>query len=270
MQELIKWSKNDYKRLQKATRNYNRLISLERSKRYFTTGQLPMTKKYKDLKKDILTREQLNQTLNSLTSIINKNSLQEVKLRSGETITRWQQNEIESRIPKALATQEERLEQTKLIKNKIERDDEIKNIQATIKTIKEYDKKTGADLAYAISRVEALGNIDYNLKRAYTFQDNWLKTFRANFSGFDNYNILKNKLEQFKDPKEFYNYIRQNDFLMDIFNLYDSKVGEGTRKGNKKKGTQKGTYGEYGDNEEAFNDTLKELELLPNINSNIS
>ena len=262
MEDLIKWSKRDYQRLQKATRNYNRLISLERNKRYFTTGQLPMTKKYQDLKKNILTREQYNQTIESLTSIINKNSLEEIKLRSGEIITRWQQNEIESRLPKALATQEERLEQAKLIKNKIERDDEIKNIQATIKTLKDYDKKTNTDLSYAISRIETLGNIDYNLKRAFTFQDNWMRTFKANFSGFDNYNILKNKLDQFKDPKEFYSYIRQNDFLMDIFNLFDSKVGEGNKQGRKKEGKQKGTYGEYGDNEEAFNDTLKELELL--------
>lgn len=44
--------------------------------------------------------------------------------------------------------------------------------------------------------------------------------------------------------------------------MYDSKVGEATRKGSKTKGTQKGTFGEYGDNEEAFNDTLKELDIL--------
>lgn len=261
--DLIKWNKRDNERLLKATRNYNRLVRLERKKRYFTTGQLPMTKKYQELKSNILTREQLNQTINSLNNILNKDSLEEVKLRSGELITRWQQNEINSRMGKALATQEERLQDAQLIKNKIERDDEIKNIKATIKTLKDYDKKTGSELAYAISRIERLGNIDYNLKRAYQFQDNWLRTFQANFSGFDNYNILKNKLKEFQNnPREFYKYIRQNDFLMDVFNLYDSKVGEATRKGVKTKGSQKGTFGEYGDNEEAFNDTLRELGLL--------
>lgn len=261
--DLIKWTKRDYQRLQRATRNYNRLVRLERKKRYFTSGQLPMTKKYQELKSNILTREQLNQTINSLNNIINKNALDEVKLRSGELITRWQQNEINSRIGKALATQEERMQEAELIKNKIERDDEIKNIKATIKTLKDYDKKKGSELAYAIARIERLGDIDYTLKRSYQFQDNWLRSFQANFSGFDNYYLLKNKLKEFdNNPKEFYRYIRQSDFLMDVFNLYDSKVGEATRKGIKTKGTQKGTFGEYGDNEEAFNDTLKELGLL--------
>lgn len=261
--DLIKWTKRDYQRLQTATRNFNRLVRLERKKRYFTTGQLPYAKKYSELKRDILTREQLNQTINSLNNILNKDSLDEVKLRSGEIITRWQQNEINSRMGKAIATQEERLQEAELIKNKIERDDEIKNIKATLKTLKDYDKKKGNELSYAISRIEKLGNVDYNLKRAYQFQDNWLRTFRANFSGFDNYQLLMNKLREFQNnPKEFYKYIRQNDFLMDIFNLYDSKIGEATRKGRKTKGSQKGTFGEYGDNEEAFNDTLKELGLL--------
>ena len=258
---FIRWTKEDYENLQRATRQFNTRIKL--LKKYdLVDYNLPMTQSYQALKKDIVTREQLNQTLTSLNAFQHGSAIDEIKLKSGETISRWEKQEIEKRQSKAI----EKIE-NKLMKEQMKQDmkvgykgltnDSIQRLESTLKTLKNYDKKTGQDLKYAISRIMKIGNKDYEVKKALTFRDNFMKTFNAGLSNYENYDLFKKKLDSIKDPQEFYEYISKSEFLMDSFVLYDSKSKAFSK--TKKNGSNGYDYSAYGSNEEAFNNTLKEV-----------
>lgn len=243
---FIKWTKKDYQDLQRAARAFNRKIKVL-EKYDLVDYDLPDKVVYKDLKKDILTRAQLNQTLTSLAAFQKSKALDEVKLQSGEIISRWQSTELSKRAPLAIekikadlaeeiANEENRTSFRGLVNERIDR------LQQTLNTLENYDKKTGDALKYAIDRITKIGNIDYSLKKAQTFRDNFMYALKEGARNFKNYNLLKKELESIKDPREFYDRLKNSDTFMDLFLWY--KEGEGL------------TYGAFKDNEEAFNTAL--------------
>ena len=262
---FIKWSKEDYKALQQATREFNKRINLinKVTKEYgYDIGNvaLPQKQTYKDLKSQILTRQQLNQTLSSLRRFQHYNAIEEVKINSEATISRWELEEIKYKQPLAIAKIEEQLsrereKQEQKIGYKGITNEKIDRLESTLKTLKNYDKKTGDELRYAIERIKKIGNVDYEIKRAQTFRDNFMKTFEAGLSSYENYDLFKKQLDSIKNPKDFYDYVSKSEFLMDSFVLYDSKA----KQMKKVKGENGYDYSAYGSNEEAFNNTLKEV-----------
>ena len=65
-------------------------------------------------------------------------------------------------------------------------------------------------------------------------------------SNFENYELLKNRLDKIKNPSKFYDFISQSNVLMDLFIYYDDNSGTLV-------------YGGFSSNEEAFNNGLVEL-----------
>ena len=262
---FIKWSKKDYKALQQATREFNKRINLinKVTKEYgYDIGNVvvPQKQTYKDLKSQILTRQQLNQTLSSLRRFQHYNASEEVKINSEAAISRWELEEIKYKQPLAIAKIEEQLsrereKQEQKIGYKGITNEKIDRLESTLKTLKNYDKKTGDELRYAIERIKKIGNVDYEIKRAQTFRDNFMKTFEAGLSSYENYDLFKKQLDSIKNPKDFYDYVSKSEFLMDSFVLYDSKA----KQMKKVKGENGYDYSAYGSNEEAFNNTLKEV-----------
>ena len=244
---MIRWNRNDYLQLQRAVRSFNKRINI--LKKYdLVDYMLPDKVVYKDLKRDILTRKQLNQTLSSLAAFQKGSAIDEVKLQSGETISKWQMGEIIKRKPIAIKTIKNQLAQE--VANEEERtsfkglvNERIDRLTQTLNTLENYDKKTGQELKYAIERITKIGNIDYELKKAQTFRDNFMYALKEGASSFKNYNLLKNELNNIKDPREFYDYLKNSDTFMDLFVWY--KEGEGL------------TYGAFSSNEEAFNSALE-------------
>lgn len=249
---MIKWNRNDYLQLQKAVRQFNKRINVLQ-KYDLVDYDLPDEVVYKDLKKDILTRKQLNQTLSSLSSFQRGSAIDEVKLQSGDIISKWQMGEIIKRKPIAIETIKNQLAQE--VANEEERtsfkglvNERIDRLQQTLNTLENYDKKTGQALKYAIDRIMKVGSVDYELKKAQTFRDNFMYALKEGASTFENYKLLKQKLDSIKDPKEFYDYLKNSDTFMDLFIWY--KEGEGL------------TYGGFNSNEEAFNSALeKDFEI---------
>lgn len=258
---FIRWKKEDYQNLQRATRQFNTRIKLL-NKYDLVDYDLPMQQNYQDLKKHIVTREQLNQTLKSLNSFQTASAIDEVTLKKGQTISRWQMQEIEKRRPQAIEKIENRLMKEQLRKDtqsnyKGLSNDTIKRLESTLKTLKNYDKKTGQDLKYAISRIMQIGSKDYEVKLAMTFRTNFMKTFEAGLSNYENYDVFKKKLDSIKDPQEFYDYVSRSEFLMDSFVLYDSKSKAFSKI--RKNGSNGYDYSAYGSNEEAFNNALTDV-----------
>lgn len=244
---MINWKRSDYLQLQKAARDFNRRIKL--LKKYdLVDYDLPEEVVYKDLKKDILSRKQLNQTLSSLASFQKGSAIDEVKLQSGEIISKWQMGEIIKRKPIAIETIKRQLAEE--VANEEERtsfkglvNERIDRLEQTLNTLENYDKKTGQALKYAIDRITKIGNVDYELKKAQTFRDNFMLALKEGASTFENYQLLKDELDKIKDPKEFYDYLKNSDTFMDLFIWY--KEGEGL------------TYGGFASNEDAFNSALE-------------
>lgn len=247
MNNLIRWKKQDYLKLQQAVRDFNRKIKILKKYELFDYN-LPEQIKYKEIKKDILTRKQLNQTLSSLNAFQKANALNEVRLQSGEIITRWQELEILKKKPLAIAkikadlyeeiaNEENRMSFKGLVNERIDR------LQQTLNTLENYDKKTGESLKYAIDRITKIGNLDYKLKKAQTFRDNFMYALKEGARTFKNYKIFIKELEKIKNPVEFYDYLKNSDTFMDLFVWY--KESEGL------------TYGAFASNEEAFDSALE-------------
>lgn len=241
---LIKWNKDDYSNLRQAVNQFNKRI--KQMEKLEKDIELPNLVKYIDLKSDILTRKQLNQTINSLNRIKFKNAFDEIILQSGEKITRWEYKDIEKRQPRAIEVVKKSLQQeySRLPKEfKGLKNDRIQKLESTLKTLKNYQKKEGSSLRYSINRIRKIGNVDYEMKKAQTFRENFIKGIKEGASSFKNYKMFLRDLEKIKNPKEFYDFVKDSDTLMDVFIWYNDETGSLT-------------YGSFKNNEEAFNNAL--------------
>ena len=239
---LIKWQRKDYSNLKKAVNQFNKKIkAFEKLDKDLI---LPDIVNYQDLKSDILTRKQLNQTINSLNRIKFKSALDRIELASGESITRWEYQDVLRKQPKAIEKVQKDLEKEyknatfKGIKN-----DRIVKLESTLRTLKNYQNKEGSSLKYSLDRIRKLGNVDYEMKKPQTFKDNFMKAIKEGASTFKNYKMFYNDLKKIKNPKEFYNFVKDSDTLMDLFIWYNDETGTLQ-------------YGSFKNNEDAFNNAL--------------
>ena len=247
-QYLIKWQRKDYGKLIKAVNKYNKRIN--ELNQLNLEVDIPKPIEYKEIKKEILTRKQLNQTLSTLKRINFKSAMDEITLQSGEIISRWEFNDIMKR--KQIATEiisKQIEEETKNLTYKGLKNDRIKKLEKTLETIENFENKKGEQLRYSLERIKKLGQIDYEIKKANTFRDNFMYALKEGASTFKNYKLLKEELTKLKNPKQFYDFISQSTILMDLFIWYDDETGHLQ-------------YGGYKGNEEAFNDALVKLGVI--------
>ena len=239
---MIKWSKKDYSNLRNAVNKFNRKI--KKLEQLESDIELPNLIKYSDLKSDILTRKNLNKTIASLNRVKFKNAFDEIKLASGETITRWEFNEIMKKQPIAIEKiQKDLAEEKKNLTYKGLKNEKVEKLESTLKTLKNFHKKEGSSLRYSLNRIRKIGGIDYEMKKAQTFKDNFLKALEEGASTFKNYKMFAQDLKKIKNPKEFYKYVKDSDTFMDLFIWYNDETGTIA-------------YGNFKDNEEAFNNAL--------------
>ena len=176
--------------------------------------------------------------------------MDEVILQSGEIISKWEYNDIMKRKEIATETISRQLEEeTKNLTYKGLKNDRIKKLEKTLETIENFETKTGSELKYSLERIKKLGQIDYEIKKAQTFRDNFMYALKEGASTFKNYKLLKRELGKIKNPKQLYDYISQTPILMDLFLWYDDETGHLK-------------YGGFSKNEEAFGDALVKLGIL--------
>ena len=174
----------------------------------------------------------------------------------GQEITRWEQREInlaERRAISNLTVEKWKLDTSRT--NIGMGDKRIKEIDATLESFEKLRTTKGSEFSRVKNRVLTEGTSDRALYKAKVFQENFY-TALEDLKNYDNYDLLKKDLDKYKNPISFFNHIKDNDILMDIFKWY--RGDDGTIL----------VYGSYENVQEAFNSAIENLGLeleIPNI-----
>ena len=218
----IKWKKGDYISLGKAVSQFNKKINqlnVQEKKLY-----LPELKNYEDVKSNIHSRNELNRILRSLKSFSKEGAEDLVKINNVE-ITKWQQNELKTLSRNAERNLKFDLQEMNLPVNhgKYSKAQmgykEYEEILSKIRNIKNLEINTKGDFTRLKERLEKLGSLDYRKMKATIFRQNFM-TALENSKDLQGYELLKKKLNRFKNPVSFYNYVKKSDIFMDIFIYY--------------------------------------------------
>lgn len=95
----------------------------------------------------------------------------------------------------------------------------INEINATIKSFENLETLTGKDFERIRDRILNLGVSDYEMKRAQTFQDNFIKAY----SKMGRSEIVE-FAKSFRNPQKFWEAIKDSE-LIDIALRYDQEEG---------------------------------------------
>lgn len=245
-QSLIRWKKGDYIKLGQAVSRFNKRIKELES---IDVDYLPDLKDYKEIKDEILSRNELNRVLKSLRSFSKEGMNKPVDLPSGNTITAWEYNEVK----KAKNLSIKRLTQEKIAIKLGEKyvgmgDERIDTIDSNIKNIESFETLKDFEYKDTKERILKLGSKDYELRKAMIYRDNFMNSLKE-MRTYDNYDLLVKKLEKISNPIKFFDFIQQSDTLSDLFLYYSDKATAQT-------------YGGFASNQDAFNYALEELGIM--------
>lgn len=243
---LIRWKRGDYVKLSKAVASFNRKINaLDVNEAKY----LPDLKDYKELKETIMSRKELNRIVKSLRNFNVEGAETRVTLPSGQTLTKWEYHEIKLARNRAIRTLEsEKASITLGMKWKGMGDERIDQINATIRHMQRLEETKAGNFDIGATLILKLGSYDKALNEAEQFRTNFMNALEE-LSTYDNYEILRDKLESIRNPEQFYEYIRNSEVLSDLFLYYKDKATAQT-------------YGGFASNQDAFNYALEELGLM--------
>ena len=239
MDSLIRWKRGDYIKLGKAVSRFNKIINeLNADERNF----LPELKDYKEIKEHITSRKELNRIIKSLRRVDTENLLNTKILDSGEEISKWEYQELNKARRRAFRNLE--LERESILKDRPSigmGDERLAEIHAIEQSFIDLENRTGKDLKRLKTRIFSVGRSDYKLSKDELFRRNFYIALEG-ISNFQNYDILKKKLDKIKNPTKLYEFVKKSPILMDLFLWYresDSLF-----------------YGSFSSNQEAFDTSL--------------
>lgn len=238
---VLKWKKEDERNLRKAVSDFNKKVrTLNKSRK--NASYLPSEIDYEGTKDLIATRSELNRVINSLGRFKGKEAFKKVTLKSGETLTNWEKKEIGfqkrqaiRRINKRMA--EIRSSRPEYFTQGMKRmgDEEYRKLESTLKAIKEYGEKKiptkvskerqAEILSAAKERIENWGSADFEMRRAITYNENYMTMLEKDYSGFKNYDKVMEYMKSFQNPLKLYPKIKNAEDgvkLADISYMYDN------------------------------------------------
>ena len=243
---LINWKRGDYVRLSKAVAKFNRKISsLQPSELTY----LPSMKDYQDIKKEILSRKELNRIVNALRRFDVEGAEVKVTLPSGEELTKWEYRELKLARNRAIKLRESQKEDI-LSGDKFRGmgSEKLSQYEKSIDYLKRIETFKGSEFKEALELTEHLGSKQYDLWIANIYRKNFMESLEQ-MSEYDNYELLKEKLESIENPLKFYDYIKKSQTLLDLFFYYQDKATSST-------------YGGFRSNQDAFNRALVDLGVI--------
>ena len=252
---LIRWNRSDYSRLSQAVSQFNKQVrkleNLENKNQY-----LPELKEYKEIKERIVSRNELNRVIRSLKRFSKERSQETIELGSGEKLTRWEYQELGKARSRAVANLTNEAIKIEMESKSIGMGDQrMKEINRTIASFDKLENKKGDEFQRTKRRIFIEGTSDRELYKAKIFRDNMYKALEE-LKSYDNYEVLKKELDKYKNPLTFYEKVKNNDILMDIFKWYRGEDGSIL------------IYGSFESVQEAFNSMVEKMGLeleIPNI-----
>ena len=175
-----------------------------------------------------------------------------VELPSGKTLTSWEYKELKLARNRARKTLENKLEMQQRENPYAKFGIDTKEIEVTKKTIESLNKletkAKGFDFNRLVDRIMKLGSYDYEMRKAMNYRNNYMEALEQ-MSNYNNFDLLKAKLESIKNPEQFYEFIQKSPTLSDLFDYYhDSPEAQ--------------TVAGFDNNQEAFNRAMQELGIL--------
>lgn len=238
----IRWKQGDYIKLGKAVSDFNKKV--KELQKIEDRSVLPALERYNYYKTGIQTRKEFNRVINSLRSFLKEGAEEIVESPSGNLITKWELKEARKGIKRGIQTLEDEIkefEKTKVEKPYISQDEKQK--RAELKNLRKFDTAVGFDFKRLVWRGRKWRELDRSMKKAIQYRENYMEAFE-NLKGFKNYEFFKNKLEEIKNPLDFYDYIQKSEIMSDLFLWYDDNA-------------QARVYGGFSTNEDSFNYALE-------------
>lgn len=200
----ISWKNVDNLSLGKAVANFNRKI--KRIETEENKGYLPETLDFKDVKENITTRRELNRVIQNLRNF-NKEGAEELYQNdAGEEMTKWEKDVLQDEILRGIRRLNKELKSVDKTKYPFETDVEL-NLKQRINNLKNFQNVKGFNFKLLKERAFNIGRMDYEMNRSIIYQNNYMKTLER-YSHFDNYDLLINELEKYKNPIRFYDLMK--------------------------------------------------------------
>lgn len=244
---VIRWSRGDYQKLSYAVRQFNKTISELES---LDKNVLPEEFKYSELRDSIYSRRELNRVIKALRRFTKPSQQKLVQTTSGEIITRWEFSELKKAQRRATLNVTDQAREIIDDNTNVMGDSEFKKLLRTKESIEDLFNRRGTEFRRTKERTQSWGKADYDLWRASIFRENFMNSLEE-MSSYNNYKLLRDKLESIENPIQFYNYVKQSNILSDLFLYYKDKATSQT-------------YGGFVDNQEAFDTAVfEQLEINP-------
>lgn len=241
-ESVLKWTQEDKKNLKKAISDFNKKVrKLEKTRK--DTSYLPAELDYDRTIKDnlITTRSELNRVLESLGRFKGNQAFKKVTLPSGDSLTAWEYNEVKMQQKQASLKIKRRMAQIK--RNQPDYfvrggtgTEEYQHLQSTLEAIQNFGKvkptrtiseeKRKERLQESIKRIENWGSLDFEMRRALIYQENYFQMLEATYSGLENYDKVVEKLKSISNPIDFYKKLKaieSGEKLKDISFMYTNQ-----------------------------------------------
>ncbi len=222
----IRWRKGDYITLGRAVADFNKKI--DRLEQMEGLGYLPEKVSYKEIKKRIVSRKEFNRVLNSLKAFKEEGAEDLVVTQAGTFRTKWENKQLkaQAKIALKMLNIEKEILETPLPGATYSfaqmGSSRAREIQRDVEKIEKLGTETNEDDLKKIERkIKSLGSFDYARKKAEIYRKNYLKMLDDTYKDFENYDKFKEKLESIEDPQQFFNYLKQNEKLVDIKFMYE-------------------------------------------------
>ena len=242
---VIRWKRSDYMKLSYAVRRFNQVVKeFESEEKEYAPAEF----NYSEVRNSIYSRKELNRVIKALNRFGKDSQQRIVEIPSGEKLTQWEYSELKKAQKRAINQTTYKAFLIVDDNRNVMGDKEFKQLIRTRESIEDVFNRTGSEFRRTAKRTLTWGKTDYDLWRASVYRESYMEALKE-MSNYDNYKLLRDKLNSIENPIQFYNYVRQSNTLSDLFLFYKDKATAQT-------------YGGFKSNQEAFNHGLEELGII--------
>lgn len=153
-QQLIKWTSQDEKRLEKVVADFNKRVQKLKAKtKRGKRGYIPDEISFGGTKRLIKTKDELERIIDEYSKFKGKEALKKVTLKSGKEITAWEKEKLQKEQKRAINRLRREMKKEKRPEYRMGTP-EYQYLKGSLESVKNFQKLTGKKLQKAIKRIE--------------------------------------------------------------------------------------------------------------------